>query len=56
MPVAIPTCLNVLLIPDAIPLRSGVTTPSAIDASVGLISPIPIPASMNPASRWVQWD
>ena len=41
IPVAIPTWRNVLLIPLAIPLRCGGTTPIAVDASAGLISPRP---------------
>ena len=44
MPVAIPTCRNVLLIPDAIPARRGSTTLTAVEASGALTKPIPMPA------------
>ncbi len=54
MPVAIPTCRNVELIPDAIPARAGSTTPTAVDASGTLTSPAPTPATIRPGSRWVQ--
>ena len=54
MPVAMPTWRKVLLMPDAIPLRCGGTTPTAVEASGGLIMPIPMPATMKPASSAVQ--
>src|SRR5665213_1061809 len=38
-PVATPPIRNVLLIPDAIPLRAGATTPSAILAIIGVVAP-----------------
>src|SRR5262249_61638217 len=50
MPVAMPTCRNVLLIPAAIPLMRGSTTPTAVEASGGLISPMPTPATQKPGS------
>src|ERR1019366_580459 len=53
MPVAIPTCRNVLDEPDAMPLRSGGTTDTVADANTGLRTPIPMPARMNPGSRTV---
>ena len=49
IPVAIPTCRNVVLMPDAMPLCWGRTTPIAVDASGGLIRPTPMPATMKPA-------
>ena len=54
IPVAMPTWRKVLLIPDAIPLREWCTTPIAVDASSGLISPTPAPASRNPGISVVQ--
>ena len=42
------------MIPEAIPLRSGGTTPIAVEASGGLISPTPAPATMKPANSAVQ--
>jgi hypothetical protein len=50
MPVAMPTCRNVVLMPDAMPLCCGRTTPIAVDASGGLTMPMPVPARMKPAS------
>ncbi len=47
-PVAIPTWRKVLLIPEAMPLREWCTTPTAVDASGGLIMPMPAPASTKP--------
>ena len=41
IPVAIPIWRNVELIPLAIPARSGVTTPIAVEASGGLTRPTP---------------
>ena len=40
----------------AIPVREGSTTRSAAAASAGFATPMPIPATMNPASRAVQPD
>ena len=54
MPVAMPTWRNVLLAPDAIPLRCGSTTEMEVDASTGFTIPIPAPATMNPGSSTVQ--
>jgi hypothetical protein len=54
MPVAIPTCRKVELIPDAAPLRRGSTTPIAVVARAGLVQPMPIPATMKPGSNVVQ--
>ena len=56
MPVAIPTWRKVELIPLAMPLRWGGTTPTAVEASAGLTSPTPAPATMNPASSAVQCE
>ena len=39
MPVAMPTWRNVLLMPEAAPLRRGSTTPIAAVASAGLSHP-----------------
>ena len=50
MPVAIPTWRNVLLMPEAMPLRGGSTTPTAVEASGGFARPTPAPATMKPAS------
>ena len=36
MPVAIPTWRKVLLMPEAMPLRAGGTTPIAVEASGGV--------------------
>src|SRR5690349_5798084 len=49
MPVAIPTCRNVLLIPDAIPARLGSTTLTDVEASGALTKPMPTPATRKPA-------
>ena len=54
MPTAVPTCLAVLLIPEAAPLRRGSTTPIAAVASGGLTKPIPMPARMKPGRSVVQ--
>jgi hypothetical protein len=54
MPVAIPTWRKVVLMPEAIPDRCGGTTPTAVDASGGLIRPTPAPATRKPASSAVQ--
>ena len=56
IPVAIPTWRKVLLIPIAIPLRCGGTTPIAVAASAGLTNPTPAPARRNPASNAVQCE
>ncbi len=53
MPVATPTWRNVELMPDAMPLRSTVTTPTAVDASGVLIMPTPTPQTSSPGIRWV---
>ena len=53
MPVAMPTWRKVVLIPDAMPLRMGSTTPMAVEASGGLTSPIPTPQSRKPGSSVV---
>ena len=42
-----------LLIPEAMPDRAAGTTPSAVEAIDGLESPMPMPLTMNPASRVV---
>ena len=54
MPVAMPTCRKVELMPDAMPARCGSTTPTAAVASGGLTSPMPPPATRKPASSAVQ--
>ena len=56
MPVAMPTCRNVLLAPEAMPLRWGCTTETAPEARTGLTVPAPKPARMNPGSNTVQPD
>ncbi len=56
IPVAMPTWRKVELIPDAIPLRCGGTTPIAAEASDGLTNPMPAPATMNPGSSAVQCE
>ena len=56
IPVAIPTWRKVLLIPDAIPAFCGGTTLTAVEASGGFTSPIPIPPTMNPGSSVVQLE
>src|SRR5581483_10693158 len=47
---------KVLLMPLAMPLRCGGTTPIAAEASDGLTSPTPAPATIEPASSAVQPD
>ena len=54
IPVAMPTCRNVLLVPDAMPDRSGGTTLTAVEASAGLVSPMPMPPSTKPGRSSVQ--
>ena len=54
MPVAMPTCRKVEFAPLAMPARSTGTTPTAVDASGGLISPMPMPETIRPGIRWVQ--
>ena len=54
IPVAMPTCRNVELMPEAMPERRGSTTPIAAVASAGLTTPMPPPATMKPASSAVQ--
>ncbi len=56
IPVAMPTWRNVLLIPDAIPLSSASTTPTAAEASEGFTNPTPTPATRNPGSSAVQCE
>ena len=51
---AIPTCLKVELMPEAMPARAGFTTPTAVEASGGLTMPTPSPAMSRPGTRWVQ--
>src|SRR5213078_4519268 len=46
--VAIPICLNVLLVPEAIPAWRGSTTLTAVDASGALTKPMPTPATTKP--------
>ena len=53
IPVATPAIRIVLLIPEAMPDRAAGTTPSAVEAIDGLESPMPMPLTMNPASRVV---
>ena len=53
MPVAMPTCRNVEFTPLAMPARSTGTTPTAVEASGGLIIPIPMPETTRPGIRWV---
>ena len=52
-PVARPPIRKVLLIPEAMPLRSGLTTPRAILAMAGLAMPMPRPLTTSPARRVV---
>src|SRR5829696_9349091 len=54
MPAATPTCRAVLLTPEPTPAFSSSTVPIAADASGGLVSPEPAPATMKPASSTVQ--
>ena len=54
MPVAMPSCRNVLLIPDAMPARSTRTVETAVEASGALTMPMPIPPTMKPGRRVVQ--
>ena len=54
MPVAMPTWRNVLLMPEAMPLRAWCTTPTAVEASGGLTMPMPAPASTKPGISAVQ--
>ena len=56
MPVAMPTWRNVLLAPEAMPLRCGCTTETAPEARTGFTVPTPNPARMNPGSSTVQAD
>ena len=53
MPVAMPTWRNVELMPEAMPERSTVTTPTAVDASGVLIMPTPTPHTIRPGIRCV---
>ena len=54
IPVAIPTWRNVLLAPEAMPLRCGWTTEMAPEAKTGLTIPIPKPTTRKPGSSTVQ--
>ena len=54
MPVAMPTWRKVELTPLAMPERSTGTTPTAVEASGGLIMPIARPLTIMPGIRWVQ--
>ena len=56
IPIDTPTCLKVLLMPAAMPLRAGSTTPTATCAMVGLQRPIPAPAAMKPGKSVVHPD
>ena len=56
IPVAMPTCRNVELIPDAIPARCGATTPTAVEASGGFTMPMARPLTIMPGIRCVQLD
>ena len=53
MPVAMPTWRKVELTPEAMPARSTVTTPTAVEASGGLIMPMATPLTISPGIRWV---
>ena len=53
MPVAMPTWRKVEFTPEAMPARSGRTTPTAVEASGTLISPMPRPATISPGIRCV---
>ena len=53
MPVAIPTWRNVLLAPDAMPLRWGWTTETAPEANTGLTTPTPKPQTRKPGRSTV---
>ena len=53
MPTAMPTCRNVSLIPEAMPLCSLGTTDTATSAITGLTRPTPGPARRKPGSRVV---
>ena len=53
MPVAIPTWRNVEFTPLAMPARATGTTPTAVEASGGLIIPMPMPVTIRPGIRWV---
>src|SRR6202008_5033095 len=48
IPAVAPPSRQVLLIPDAMPLRHGGTTATAVAASVGLMSPMPRPERHRP--------
>ena len=53
-PMASPPVRKVLLIPEAMPDRSGATTPKPIRAIAGLTMPMPRPVSNNPGMRTSQ--
>jgi hypothetical protein len=42
--------------PDAMPAWWGGTTPIAVEANGGLVSPMPMPDTIMPGMRWVQLD
>ena len=54
MPVAMPTWRNVLLAPEAMPLRWGCTTETAPEARTGLTMPMPSRQTRKPGRRTVQ--
>src|SRR5581483_3152791 len=54
IPVAMPSCRNVLFKPEAIPARSRCTVDTAVDASGALTKPIPTPPIRKPARSAVQ--
>ena len=51
MPVAMPTWRKVLLMPEAMPLRAGGTTPTAVVASGGFTMPTPTPGDHEPGQQ-----
>jgi hypothetical protein len=51
IPVATPTWRNVELMPDAMPAARCGTTPTAVEASAGLIRPEPRPARIIPGIK-----
>ena len=55
-PIATPPMRNVLLIPDAMPVRAGSTTRNAPAASARFERPIPTPATISPGKSLVQLE
>jgi hypothetical protein len=47
---------QVLLMPEAMPVRAGSTTRKAAPAMVGLARPMPIPETMKPGNKMVQLE